>query len=67
MEIKKKERKKKSRAGVDDVYQPKLAWLKKADIFLKNVSSRTTTLNLVSAFVLLHNFSCFYYSFIHQW
>ena len=55
-------RKKRSGAGADDVYQPKLAWFKTADIFLKNVvSSRTTTSNLVSTFVLLHNFSYFYY------
>jgi hypothetical protein len=27
---------KNSRAGSDDVYQPKLAWFKRADIFLKN-------------------------------
>jgi hypothetical protein len=54
--------KKKSGAGADDVYQPKLAWFKRADIFLKNVvSSRTTTSNLVSTFVFLHNFSYFYY------
>jgi hypothetical protein len=26
----------KSGAGADDVYQPKLAWFKRADIFLKN-------------------------------
>jgi len=46
-----------------DVYQPKLAWFKRADIFLKNVvSSRTTTSNLVSTFVLLHVFSYYYYS-----
>jgi hypothetical protein len=52
----------KSGAGVDDVYQIKLAWFKRADIFLKNVvSSRTTTSNLVSTFVVLHNFSYFYY------
>ena len=57
-----KSKKKKSGAGADDVYQRKLAWFKRADIFLKNViSSRTTTLNLVSTFVLLHNFSHFYY------
>jgi hypothetical protein len=52
---------KKSGAGADNVYQPKLAWLKRADIFLKNVPSRATTSNLVSTFVLLHNFSNFYY------
>jgi len=45
-----------------DVYQPKLAWFKRADIFLKNiVSCRTTTSNLVSTFVLLHIFLYFYY------
>jgi len=50
----------------DDVYQPKLAWFKWADIFLKNVvSNRTTTSNLVSTFVLLHNFSYFYYIHIN--
>jgi hypothetical protein len=27
---------KKKRAGADDVYQPKLAWFKRANIFLKN-------------------------------
>jgi hypothetical protein len=53
---------KKSGAAADDVYQPKLAWFKRADIFLKNVvSSRTTTSNLVSTFALLHNSSYFYY------
>jgi hypothetical protein len=53
---------KKSGAGADDIYQPKLAWFKRADIFLKNVvSSRTPTSNFVSTFVLLHNFSYFYY------
>jgi predicted PurR-regulated permease PerM len=56
------EKSKKSVAGADDVYQPKLAWFKGADIFLKNVvSSRTTTSNLVSTFILLYNFSFFYY------
>jgi hypothetical protein len=29
-------KKKKSRAGADNVYQPKLAWFKRGDIFLKN-------------------------------
>jgi hypothetical protein len=56
--------KKKSGVGADDVYKPKLAWFKRADIFLKNVSSRTTTSNLVSTFffvtqfliLLLHSF-----------
>jgi plasmid replication initiation protein len=61
-ELKKIEKSKKNGAGADDVYQPKLAWFKRADIFLKNVtSSRTTTSNLVSTFVLLHNFLYFYY------
>jgi hypothetical protein len=61
-ELTKIEKSKKSEAGADDVYEPKLAWFKRADIFLKNiVSSRTTTSNLVSTFVLLHNFSYFYY------
>ena len=55
------ENKKKSGAGADDVYQPKLAWFKRADISLKNVSSRTTTPNLKSTFVLLNNFSYVYY------
>jgi len=61
-ELTKIEKSKRSGAGADDVYQPKLAWFKRADIFLKNVvSSRTTTSNLVSIFNLLHNFSYFYY------
>jgi hypothetical protein len=55
-------KKKKIGAGADDVYQPKLAWFKRADIFMKNVvSTRTTTSNLVSTFVLLHNLPYFYY------
>jgi len=57
------EKSKKSGAGADDVYQPKLAWFKRADIFLKNVVSSRTTSNLVSTFVLLHNFS--YFCYIH--
>ena len=61
-ELTKIEKSKKSGAGADDDYQSKLTWFKRADIFLKNVSSRTTTSNLVSTFVLLHNFSYFYYS-----
>jgi plasmid replication initiation protein len=61
-ELAKIEKSKKSGAEADDVYKPKLAWFKRADIFMKNVvSSRTTTSNLVSTFVLLHNFSYFYY------
>ena len=57
-ELTKTEKSKKSGAGADDVYQTKLAWFKRADILLKNVvSSRTTTSNLLSTFVLLHNFS----------
>jgi hypothetical protein len=43
-ELTKIEKSKKSEAGADGVYQ--LAWFKRADIFLKNVSSRTTTANL---------------------
>ena len=57
----KKKNKKKSGAGTDYVYQPTLAWFKRADIFLKNVVSSRTTSNLLSTFVLLHNFSYFYY------
>ena len=60
-ELRKIEKSKKSGAGADDIYQPQLAWFKRADIFLKNVSSRTTTSNLVATFVLLHNFSYIYY------
>jgi plasmid replication initiation protein len=61
-ELTKIEKSKKSGAGTDDIYQPQLAWFKRADIFLKNVvSSRTTTSNLVPTLVLLHNFSYFYY------
>ena len=56
------EKSKKSEAVADDVYQPKLVWFQRADISLKNVvSSRTTTLNLISTFFLLNNFSYFYY------
>jgi hypothetical protein len=44
-ELTKIKKSKKSGAGADDVYQPKLAWFKRADIFLKNVvSSRTKRL-----------------------
>ena len=61
-EFTKIEKSKKSGAGTDDIYQPQLAWFKRTDIFLKNVvTSRTTTSNLVLSFVLLHNFSYFYY------
>ena len=51
----------KSGAGADDVYGPKRAWFKRADIFLKNFVSSRTTSNLVNTFVLLHNFLHFYY------
>ena len=66
-ELTKIDKSKKSGAGADDVYQPKLLWFKRADIFLKNVvSSRTTTSNPVSTFVLLHNFSYFFITFIYR-
>jgi hypothetical protein len=58
-ELTKIKKKKKSGAGADNVYQPKLAWFKRADIFLKNVvSSRTTTVNLVPLFyyIISHTF-----------
>jgi hypothetical protein len=46
-EFTKTEKSQKSGAVSDDVHQSKLAWFKKADIFLKNVvSSRATTSSL---------------------
>lgn len=43
---------KKSGASADDTYIPKLAWFKRADSFLNDVTaSRTSTSNLVSIFL----------------
>jgi hypothetical protein len=49
---------KKTGAGTDDVYRPKLAWFEKADSFLRGVTAtRTSTSTLVSIFnTYLHLF-----------
>ena len=48
-ELLKIEKSKKSGAGLDDIYQPRLSWFKKADAFLRNVTvSRASSSNLVS-------------------
>ena len=48
IELNKIKRSKKSGAGTNDVYKPKLAWFSKADVFLRNVASgREFSSNLV--------------------
>jgi hypothetical protein len=49
---------KKSGAGTDDVYKPKLAWFEKADSFMRGITvTRTSTSTLVSMFnTYLHLF-----------
>ena len=47
-ELRKIDKSKKSGAGIDDVYEPKLSWFSQADRFLNNVTaSRKSTTNLV--------------------
>ena len=60
---------KKSGAGADDVYQPKLAWFKRADIFLKYfVPSKTITSNLCKYLCFITQFLIIsLHSFIDQW
>lgn len=56
-ELIKVEKSKKSGAGVEDIYHPRLSWFKRADSFLRDVTiSRASSTNLVSFFYLLDFF-----------
>lgn len=65
-EIAKINRSKKSGAGTDSLYKPKLIWFNRANTFLNEVTSkRESSSNLVSFIFIIHFTTHFSLIFIH--